>query len=67
MTWTAIDLDDGLVRQAADILGTGGEPGRTVHQALWQVVDEWRRSQAVDSFRALDFDLCPETLSDAWR
>jgi len=68
MTTTQIDLDSGLLRQAAKVLGTATKKA-TVNEALRRVVQDDLRRRHVDELAAGGLrDLAdPEIMEAAWR
>jgi Arc/MetJ family transcription regulator len=68
MSTTQIDLDPGLLAQAAEVLGTRTKKD-TVNEALRRVVQDEIRRQHVDELAggALPDLLDPEIMRSAWR
>ena len=68
MSTTQIDLDPGLLAQAAEVLGTRTKKD-TVNEALRRVVQDKIRRQHVDELAsgALPDLLDPEIMRSAWR
>lgn len=68
MAKTTIELDQQLLRDAQEALGTRGLKA-TVERALEEVVIRERRRQAIEQLRTLDgLDLDkPEVMTQAWK
>jgi Arc/MetJ family transcription regulator len=68
MSTTQLELDQNLLRQAAEILGTTTKKA-TVNEALRRVVDEDLRRRHVDELAggALPDLADPEIMAAAWR
>jgi Arc/MetJ family transcription regulator len=68
MSTTQIDLEPGLLEQAAEVLGTRTKKD-TVNEALRRVVQEEARRRHIDELAngALPDLLDPEVMRSAWR
>ena len=68
MSKTSVDIDDDLLEQARDLLGTSSIK-ETIHRALREIVRAEARRQEVAALVAMDgLDLADEEImKNAWR